>query len=121
MKKLLSLLGVFIIISCFQVHAEKSRVIIESYQTGHVDKSTAVRRSSMRIPIDIYYDEELRQIDIFSDEDINVQIYLYNEKGNIIAYSPTINTTLDVPDGYNGLIFIRIEGDNWVAIGKITA
>lgn len=121
MKKLLSLLGVLIFIGCFQVHAEKSRVVIEIYQTGHVDRSTAVRRSLMRIPVDVYYDEELRQIEISGDEDMNVQIYLCDENGNTLTYSPPINTILDIPNGYSGLISIRIEGDNWVAIGRITA
>lgn len=121
MKKLLSLLGVLIFIGSFQVYAEKSPVVLDHYFTGHVDRSKPIRRSPMQIPIDVYYDEELRQIEICSDEDMNVQIYLCDENGNAIACSSTINTILDVPDGYSGLLFIRIEGDNWVAIGRISA
>ena len=119
MKKLLSLLGVLIFIGCLQAHAEKSRLYIKGYQTGNVDGSTTVHRSPMRIPIDVYYDEELHQIVICGDEDMNVQIYLCDEKGNAITYSSTINTILDVPDGYSGLLSIRIEGEDWIATGKI--
>jgi len=75
----------------------------------------------MQIPIDVYYDEELRQIEICSYEDMNVQIYLCDENGNTIASSSTINTILDVPDGYSGQLSIRIEGEDWIATGKINS
>lgn len=35
MKKLHLLVGVFIFIGCLQVHAEKSRVAMEKWQTGN--------------------------------------------------------------------------------------
>ena len=50
---------------------------------------------------------------------MNVQIYLCDENGNTIACSSTINTILDVPDGYSGQLSIRIEGEDWIATGKI--
>lgn len=75
MKKFLSLLGVLIFIGSFQVYAEKSPVILDHYLTGHVDRSKSIRRSPMQIPIDVYYDEELRQIEICSYEDIIRQKY----------------------------------------------
>jgi hypothetical protein len=119
MKKLLSLLGVLIIIGCLQSYAAKSGVYMDFYKYGHEGKNTTVHRSPMRIPIDVYYDEELHQIEICGDEDMNVQIYLCDENGNTITYSSTINTILDVPDGYSGLLFIRVEGEGWIATGQI--
>lgn len=121
MKKFLSLLGVLFFISSFQVYAEKKPVILDHYFTGHVDRSKSIRRSPMQIPIDVYYDEELRQIEICSYEDMNVQIYLCDENGNTIACSSTINTILDVPNGYSGQLYIRIEGEDWIATGKINS
>ena len=73
MKKLLSLFGVLIFIGCIQAHAEKRRVTMEHWQTSNVDGSTTVRRSLMRIPIDVYYDDDLRQIEIYGEEDMDVQ------------------------------------------------
>ena len=119
MKKLLSLFGVLIFIGCIQAHAEKRRVTIEHWQTSNVDGSTTVRRSLMRIPIDVYYDDDLRQIEIYGEEDMDVQIYLRDENGNTITYSSTINTILDVPDGYSGLLSIWIESENWIFTGKL--
>ena len=119
MKKLLSLFGVLIFIGCIQAHAEKRRVTMEHLQTSNVDGSTTVRRSLMRIPIDVYYDDDLRQIEIYGEEDMDVQIYLRDENGNTITYSSTINTILDVPDGYSGLLSIWIESENWIFTGKL--
>ncbi|MBQ2856187.1 MAG: hypothetical protein IJE78_03535 [Bacteroidaceae bacterium] len=119
MKKLLSLFGVLIFIGCIQAHAEKRRVTMEHWQTSNVDGSTTVRRSLMRIPIDVYYDDDLRQIEIYGEEDMDVQIYLRDENGNTITYSSTINTILDVPDGYSGLLSIWIESENWIFTGKL--
>ena len=119
MKKLLSLFGVLIFIGCIQAHAEKRRVTMEHLQTSNVDGSTTVRRSLMRIPIDVYYDDDLRQIEIYGEEDMDVQIYLRDENGNTITYSSTINTILDVPDGYSGLLYIWIESENWIFTGKL--
>ena len=119
MKKLLSLFGVLIFIGCIQAHAEKRRVTMEHWQTSNVDGSTTVRRSLMRIPIDVYYDDDFRQIEIYGEEDMDVQIYLRDENGNTITYSSTINTILDVPDGYSGLLSIWIESENWIFTGKL--
>lgn len=120
MKKLLSLLGVLIIVGCLQTYAAKSGVYMDFYKYGHEDKNTTVHRSPMRIPINVYYDDELRQIEISGSVDIDVQIFLCDENGNIIAYSSITNTTLDIPEDYNGRLSISIECDNWVATGCIT-
>ena len=74
MKKILSLLGVVIIIGCLQAHAEKIRVSMEIWQTGNVNGSTTVRRSPMMIPFDVYYDDESRQIEFSGVEDTGVQV-----------------------------------------------
>ncbi len=120
MKKLLSLLCALITIGYLQAYAAKNEVYMDFYKYGHEGKNTTVHRSLMRIPIYVYYDDELRQIEICGDEDMDVQIYLRDESGNTIAYSSSINTILDVPCGYCGLIFIRIEGEDLIATGKIT-
>lgn len=119
MKKLLSLLGVFIFIGSLQSYASKREIYMDFYKTGHVDKNTTVHRSPMRIPIDVYYDEELHLIEISGDKNMNIQICLYDENGNTINCFPSINTVLEVPCGYSGLISIRIENKDWIATGKI--
>ena len=58
MRKVLFILGILIFMGNIQTYAKKSKVIIEYYQTGHVDKSTTVRHSPIKTPIDVYYDNE---------------------------------------------------------------
>lgn len=119
MKKLLSLLGVLIIIGCLQANAEKSGVYMDFYKYGHEGKNTTVHRSPMRIPIDVYYDDELRQIEISGDERVEVQIFLCDINGNTLDYSHCINTVLDIPYSYSGIIILRIESEEWIATGRI--
>ena len=94
MKKLHLLVGVFIFIGCLQVHAEKSRVAMEKWQTCNVVGSTTVCRSPMRNSIDVYYDDELRQIEISSDVGVEVQLFLCDINGNTLDYSHCINTVI---------------------------
>lgn len=120
MKKLLSLLGVLIIIGCLQANAAKSGVYMDFYKYGHEGKNTTVHRSPMRIPIDVYYDDELRQIEISGSADIDVQIFLCDINGNTLDYSHCMNTVLNIPYGFSGIIILRIESEEWIATGKIT-
>lgn len=48
---------------------------MEKWQTGNVVGSTTVCRSPMRNSIDVYYDDELRQIEISSDVGVEVQLF----------------------------------------------
>lgn len=119
MKRLLSLLGVLIIIGCLQANAAKSGVYMDFYKYGHEGKNTTVHRSPMRIPIDVYYDDELRQIEISGSADIDVQIFLCDINGNTLDYSHCMNTVLNIPYGFSGIIILRIESEEWIATGKI--
>lgn len=84
MKKLHLLFGVLIIVGCLQTYAAKSGVYMDFYKYGHEDKNTTVHRFPMRIPINVYYDNELRQIEISGSVDIDVQIFLCDENGNLL-------------------------------------
>ena len=92
MKKIHLLFGVLIIVGCLQTYAAKSGVYMDFYKYKKKKKNTTVHRFPMRIPINVYYDNELRQIEISGSVDIDVQIFLCDENGNIIAYSSITNT-----------------------------
>ena len=77
---------------------------MEKWQTGNVVGSTMVCRSPMKNSIDVYYDDELRQIEISSD--VGVEVHDIN--GNTLDYSHCINTVLDIPYRYSGIIILRI-------------
>lgn len=92
---------------------------MEYHQLGYGNNSTKVCRSPLRLPIDVFYNNDTHQIEVTSDDEVSAQVFLCDENGNTLDYSPSINAVLDVPSNYNGLIIIRIEGDDWIAIGKI--
>lgn len=118
MKKYLLLIGVIISFG-IQAFAAKYGVGMEYHQLGYGNKSTTVRRSPMQFPIDVFYDNETHQIEIVGDEELAAQVFLCDENGNALDYSPCINAVLDIPSNYSGLIIIRIEGEDWIATGKI--
>ena len=119
MKKIHLLFGVLIIVGCLQTYAAKSGVYMDFYKYGHEDKNTTVHRFPMRIPINVYYDDELRQIEISGSADIDVQIFLCDINGNTLDYSHCMNTVLNIPYGFSGIIILRIESEEWIATGKI--
>lgn len=118
MKKYLLLIGVIISFG-IQAFAAKYGVGMEYHQIGYGNKSTTVRRSPLRLPIDVYYNTETHQIEVVGDEELAAQVFLCDENGNTLDYSPYINAVLNVSSNYNGLIIIRIEGEDWIATGKI--
>lgn len=118
MKKYLLLIGVIISFG-IQAFAAKYGVGMEYHQLGYGNNSTKVRRSPLRLPIDVFYNNDTHQIEVTSDDEVSAQVFLCDENGNTLDYSPSINAVLDVPSNYNGPIIIRIEGDDWIAIGKI--
>lgn len=118
MRKHLLLIGV-IISMVFQASASKNDVSMTIYKKGHVEKNTSPHRSPMSLPIDVYYYYETHQIEVVGDEELVGQVFLCDEYGNTLDYSPCINAVLNIPSYYRGLILIRIEGEDWIATGKI--
>ena len=119
MKKHLLLFGVLISI-CIQAYPERKAIYMDIYKSGHDDKRTTVRRSPMQQPFHIFYDDEMNQVEVTGDEELVAQIFICDENGNTLDYSPCINATLNVPSEYSGLITIRVENEDWSASGEIT-
>lgn len=118
MKRYLLLIGVAIAIAV-QGFAEKSGICMDIAKRGHNSKTTTVRRSPMRIPIYVFYDNDTHQIEVVGDDELAAQVFLSDENGNTLDYSPCINAMLDVPCNYNGILLIRIESEDWIATGNI--
>ena len=118
MKKFLLIIGVLISIS-IQAFAAKYGVCMEYHQLGQGTQSTTVRRSPLRLPADVFYNNETHQVEVMSSDELSAQVFLCDENGNTLDYSPCINAVMDIPSNYSGLIIIRIEGEDWIATGKI--
>lgn len=118
MKKYLLLIGV-IISFAIQASAAKEDIYMTIYRKGNESIDKTIHRSPMLLPVDVFYNTETHQIEVTSDDEMSAQVLICDENGNTLDYSPCINAVLDIPSNHDGLIIIRIEGDDWIAIGKI--
>lgn len=113
MKKYILLIGAIVSIG-IQAFAAKYGVYMEYHKLGQGTQSTTVRRTPVQTPVDVFYNEETHQIEVVCEsEALTAQVYLCDENGNTLAYSPCINSVLDIPASYSGLLLIRIVGDDW--------
>lgn len=103
----------------FTVSAETKDVIIEIHSNSDSDKHTQVDRAPMRLPVEVVYDTDKHTITVSGDDSLEADVSLTDETGNVLEFSPSVNTTLNIPDGYSGIIVIRIESADWIGIGKI--
>lgn len=119
MRKIIPLImGVLISLS-FQISAKKNNVPMDTSPKRHGDKNTTVRRSPLLIPIDVNYDDETHLVEISGDEELDAQVYLCDEHGNVLDYSPVLNSELGIPDFHSGVVIIRVESEDWISTGSI--
>lgn len=118
MRKYLLLIGVIISMT-FQGFATKNDVYMTVRKTNHKEQSSTVHRAPMMLPIEVLYDNETHQVEVVGDEELPAQVFLCDQNGNTLGYSPCINTVLDVPSDYNGILIIRVESEEWIATGNL--
>lgn len=85
----------------------------------HTKNPGKVHRVPMRIPIEVWYDTAVKTIEVSCPEEIDGQVYLYDSNGNIVGFSPIINTVFNLPA--TGTYTIFIESEEWYAEGIIDA
>lgn len=79
------------------VSAERTSLHMETHQTGASDINTEWDRAPMHLPIAVYYDYETNIIEVWnSDISIQAEIYIYNENGDLVAYSPYMNVSIPI-------------------------
>lgn len=118
MRKLLLAIGVIFSIT-LSLSAAKEYVPITIGTKGHPTKNTTVKRAPMYLSLEITYDDTTHVVEVISEEEVNAQVYIKSEDGNILGYSSSLNTTLNVPSGFIGILTICIEGEEWTAIGEV--
>jgi len=118
MKKAILLIGVLISI-VIQAYAAKDTIHMHLQRRGASTPNTTVCRTPMRLPLEVVYDSETRQVEVTGDEETIAQVFLCDANGNTLDYSSSVNTVLNVPDGYSGLVILRIESEDWIAVGEI--
>lgn len=120
MKKVIIMAGLLLGMA-HTAFATQWGVFMEFHRKSKPGKNMSVNRAPMRLPIEVIYDSDTHKIEVVGNEEMEVQIFLCDENGNTLDYSPCINAELNVPYNYSGVIILRIENEEWIAIGKVTA
>lgn len=118
MRKLLLIIGVLLSIP-FRLSAVKEDVPMTIFTDGHDVKNTTVKRAPIYLPLEITYDNATHVVEVISEEDIEAEIFIKSEEGDILGYSSCLNTALDIPVGFRGFLTISIESTEWTAVGEI--
>lgn len=118
MKKLMLIIGV--IISLFTMSASAGQTRAEVYRWNHESLKGSIERAPVRLPtIDIIYDSNTQSIEIISSMDCDATVFVYDNHGNVIGMSDSLDDMIYVPNTIGSVFFIRIESDNWYATAEI--
>lgn len=83
------------------------------------EKYLKVNRAPMRISLEVIYDKDTQCVTVNGDEDMEVEIFLYNSMGEVEDYSSSLNSNLIITT--SGSHRILIESEDWIAEGIIDA
>ncbi len=115
MKKniILLLLTVVMTTSAF---GERTRLHMQTHQTGVSDQLTEEDRNPINIPIIVFYDSDTKILEVWCDNDnIQGEVYVYDEAGTLEVYSPYMNVCLTLTtSNYHSIL---MKGDGWEAEG----
>lgn len=112
MKKLISLL----LILLFGLSARAEEIIEDiDYHRNKTDHS--VDRAPMRLPIVVTYDNVTGEVIVSSNSEIDAELFLCTIEGNVIDYSPSINSTLNT--GNVNSVTLYIVGNGWYGISQL--
>ena len=75
-------------------------------------------RTPISLPIAVYYDSDANILEVWCDNDnIQAEVFVYDETGTVEAYSPYMNISLQLSS--SGSHTILLKGDGWEAEGFI--
>ena len=116
MKKLILLILMATAMSTL-VFGERTPLPIHTHQTGTSGPDREKERVPIHLPIAVYYDSVTNLIEVWCDNDnIQAEVFIYDEAGALVTYSPYMNVTLQLTSTTNGSILIK--GDGWEAEGE---
>lgn len=122
MKKFLFLVIALMTFS-FQSFADDAKKNDKQYTTigfefHHIfGNSSTIHRAPIHIEIEAYHYEDSNSIEIHSEDDVIGEVRLYLD-GNLIDYSPEVNTIFQLPD-VAGTYKIEVTGSSWIAEGYL--
>ncbi|MDE6510641.1 MAG: hypothetical protein K2L00_00900 [Muribaculaceae bacterium] len=117
MKKII-LLFLMAIAMTSSAFSERTRHHMQVHETGASKEAMEIDRNPINLPIAVYYDSDTNILEVWCDNDnIQAEIYVYDESGAVEAYSPYMNVALILTT--SGSHSIHIIGDGWEAEGSL--
>lgn len=96
--------------------SEQRAIPMQTHQTGSADLSIMEARTPINLPISVYYDSETNILEVWcADDNIQAEVFVFDESGAVEAYSPCMNVTLTLTTSASHSI--RIIGDGWEGEG----
>lgn len=118
MRKIILLFSVIISFAFAAFAENQTEVLMGIHEISNKDSNTNINRSIVQLPIlNVVYDSDAKNIKITSSESVEAIVYIYDHNGNIVSYSNTLNTILQLPSA--GSYTIYVEGEGWYGIGYI--
>lgn len=117
MKKIIFLLLMIVAMTTSAFSAKKTIPLSTHQNEGFQDLSER-DRNPIVLPIAVYYDSDTNILEVWCDNDnIQAEVFVYNESGIVEAYSPYMNAALTLTSSHT--YSLRLIGDGWEAVGEI--
>lgn len=117
MKKIILLLLMAIAMTS-SAFSERKSIVFLTHQTNTSKDNLEVDRNPIHLPIAVYYDSDTNILEVWCDDDnIQAEVYVYDESGTLEAYSPYMNVCLNITSSTTHSLLI--VGDGWEAEGEI--
>ncbi|MDE5848907.1 MAG: hypothetical protein K2H38_02080 [Muribaculaceae bacterium] len=111
MKKIILLL-VMVVAMTTSAFSGKRAIPLRTHQNGNHKENTEWIRTPINLPIAVFYDSDTNILEVWCDDDnIQAEVYVYDESGDVEAYSPYMNVTLTLTS--SGSHSILLIGEGW--------
>lgn len=115
MKKVILLLMMLVAMTT-TVMSERKSPNLSAHEVGSYEDDSVIERTPIYLPIKVFYETDTKVIEVLCDNDnICGEVYIYDQSGELEAYSPYMNISIQLYS--SGSHTIIIKGDGWVAEG----
>lgn len=95
---------------------EKRAIPTRVHESGSSKELSEIDRYPIDLPIVVFYDSDTNTLEVLCDNDnIQGEVYVYDEAGTLEVYSPCMNVCLTFTTSNHHSILIK--GDGWEAEG----
>lgn len=90
----------------------KTAVPLKAHESGSLKELGERDRNPIRLPIVVYFDSDTNILEVWCDDDnIQAEVYVYDETGAVEAYSAYMNVTIQLSSSNPHSVLIK--GDGW--------